>query len=181
MARAVALTGTPGTGKSAAARLLARSLRVVEVADLARSAGFGRGHGRETVVDLAQLVRAAERDRLLDRYDLVVGHLAHLLPVSRTIVLRCHPVELLGRLRRARRGTPSDRHENFVCEATDVVLLEAIGTGRPVTEVDTTGRSVGLVAREVRRQIALRPRALPRTVDWLSDPRVTEHLLDRAR
>jgi len=108
----------------------------------------------------------------------VVGHLAHLLPIRDTIVLRCHPRELARRLARARRGTPREKNENLVAEATDVILLEAIGRGRRIWEVDTTGRSVDSVARDVRRRIRRRGPPSYGKVDWLSDRWVSEHLLD---
>jgi adenylate kinase len=111
----------------------------------------------------------------------VVGHLSHLLPIRDAVVLRCHPVELLARLRTARRGSASDRRENVVAETTDVVLLEALRRRRRVWEVDTTGRSVADVAREV--DAIVRDRAGPHhgSVDWLADPLVTDYLLPALR
>ncbi len=172
-----ALTGTPGTGKSTVARLLPRRWRVIEVAELARRLGAARGRGRHVVVDLAALRR--RMGRVHGEYDVLVGHLAHLLPVRGSVVLRCHPRELDRRLRRTRRGPAADRRANVVCEATDLVLLEAIGRGRPVVEVDTTGRTAGSVARQVARLLAhpAGPGARART-DWLADPWVTAHLLE---
>jgi adenylate kinase len=181
MVPAVALTGTPGTGKSSVGDCLRRSLRVLEVSELARQHGAVRGRGRQIEVDLERLSRAVRRLGALDDVDLIVGHLAHLLPVSEAIVLRCHPVELVRRLRRARRGSATDRQANFVCEATDMVLLEALGAGRKVFEIDTTARSVEAVAREVRRRLARDGPARVGSVDWLADPAVTTHLLGRAR
>jgi len=174
---AVALTGTPGTGKSAVARALPASFVTVEVADLARRHGAARGRGRAVVVDMPKLARALRRPGALDGTDLVVGHLAHLLPVAGAIVLRCRPVELVGRLRRARRGSPGDRQANFVCEATDVVLLEALAADRTVVEIDTTGSSVRQVARRVARQLRSGLTPAVGAVDWLADPAVTRQLL----
>jgi adenylate kinase len=101
--------------------------------------------------------------------------------VRDVVVLRCHPVELLARLRTARRGTAADRTENVLAEATDVVLQEALRMRRRVWEVDTTGRSVAEVAREVDRIV--RDRRGPRhgDVDWLADPLVTDYLLPALR
>ncbi len=178
--RPVALTGTPGVGKSAVARRLGRRFRVTEVAELARAVGAARGRGRSVVVDVKALARALGRSGRALPVDVVVGHLAHLLPVREAIVLRCHPLELERRLRRARRGTAAERRENFVCEATDVVLGEAVRRGTPVFEIDTTGRSVAEVAREVARRLERGGRTRRGSVDWLSDPKVTEHLLERA-
>jgi adenylate kinase len=133
------------------------------------------------VIDVPRLRNALARARELSRYDLIVGHLAHLLPVKRVIVLRCHPLELRARLRRARRGTSAERHANLVAEATDVVLVEALAAGRHVTQIDTTGRSTASVAREVLRRWKAPHWSRGTPVDWLSDPSVTEHLLDGSR
>jgi adenylate kinase len=181
MHRPVAITGTPGTGKSTVARQIAGPLRVVELSTLARTVGAAEGRGRNVQVDLRRLARIVEEERTLDAYDVIVGHLSHLLPVSEAIVLRCHPAELLRRLRRARRGSAAERQENVVCEATDLVLAEALATGRPVYEVDTTGRTSASVVAVVRRRIRTGGPARWGTVDWLGDPRVTAHLLDRPR
>jgi len=171
--RPVALSGTPGTGKSAVARLLAPGVRSIEVADWALLQGLGRRVGRSVVVDLARLGPPPAS------YDLVVGHLAHLLPVHDVIVLRCRPAALARRLAGARRGTARDRRANVEAEALDVVLVEAVALGRRVWEIDTSRRSVGSVAREVAERLRRGGPARLGTVDWLRDPRLTAHLLDR--
>jgi adenylate kinase len=181
MARAVALTGTPGTGKSTVAALLRPRWAVVEVADLARDRDAARPSREGIEVDLPRLRRRLTGRAAFEGVDVVVGHLSHLLPLRDVVVLRCHPTELARRLRRARRGAALDRQENVLAEATDVILLEAIGPGRRVWEVDTTGRSPASVAREVARHLRDRGRSSYGTVDWLADPAVTAHLLDRPR
>lgn len=173
-----ALTGVPGTGKSRTGRLLAHEFRVREVGTLAEEWGFARRTRGGLTVDVAAVVRRFRRDP--PDLDVVVGHLAHLLPVQDVIVLRCCPLELVRRLRRARRGTPHDRAENFRAEALDLVLVEALRPGRRVWEIDTTDRSPTEVARAVRRTMERRPVVRRGKVDWLADPRVTAHLLDGA-
>jgi adenylate kinase len=177
----VALTGTPGVGKSAVAAALRGEFRSVEVGELAGRLGAGRRAGRGWEVDLSRLRTALRRSGAFDGVDLVVGHLAHLLPVRRAIVLRCHPRELERRLARAHRGRAADRRANYVSEALDLVLAEALDGGVPVREIDTTGRRVPSVARDVRRALRERGPGRPgRHVDWLADPTVTAHLLETA-
>lgn len=176
----VALTGTPGTGKSAVSRRLAPAWRVVEVADLARRTGTARKVRGGVEVDLSRLARALRAPDALAGVDVVVGHLAHLLPVREAIVLRCHPRELGRRLARARRGSRADRDANVVCEALDLVSFEASLRTLPVFEVDTTGKRVADVAREVDRRLRRGGRPRRGAVDWLADRSVTAHLLDRA-
>jgi adenylate kinase len=179
--RTVALTGTPGTGKSAVAAALRPRLRSIEVADLARQLGAGRSLPNGVEVDLPRLRRRLRSPGVLRGIDLVVGHLAHLLPVRDVVILRCRPEELERRLRRARRGSPLDRRANGTAEAVDAILLEALGPGRRIWEVDTTGRSVVSVAREVARRVRRRGRSSYGRIDWLAEPAVTAHLLDRPR
>jgi len=112
------------------------------------------------------------------RTALLIGHLAHLLPVRDVVVLRCHPRELRRRLRH--RGALSGAlRANLASEAIGVILFEAAKNrqrGR-LWEVDTTGRSPSSVARLVDRLLRTRPASRFGHVDWLSDPRVTEQLL----
>ncbi|MGC2359257.1 MAG: AAA family ATPase [Thermoplasmata archaeon] len=181
MDRPVALSGTPGTGKSAVATALRPRWTSIEVADLAVAVRAGRRVAPAVEVDLRRLRRRLSDRTVLAGVDLVVGHLAHLLPLREVVLLRCHPTELGLRLARARRGSPSDRRENSTAEATDVLLVEALRAGRTVWEVDTTGRTVAGVAREVERRLRDRGPSSYGRIRWLEDSSVTAHLLDPPR
>jgi len=172
----VALTGTPGTGKTTVAGRLPSPWRTVEVAELARQLGTGRRQGRGWEVDLEATSRAWRAARPPPA-DVVVGHLAHLLPLRDVIVLRCHPRELARRLARSRPSSRRDREANLVVEATDAILQEAIGLKRRVWEVDTTGRTPASVASEVAHRLRARGTPSYGSVDWLGDAWVGKHLL----
>jgi adenylate kinase len=174
----VALSGTPGTGKSAVGRRLRPERTVAEVGELALREGVGRSIRGDVEVDLPALARRMGPAGSVPTDVVLVGHLAHLLPVHDVVVLRCRPDVLVRRLRTARRGTETERKENFLAEALDVVLSEAVERGCRVWEVDTTRRSVASVAAEVEGLLVRRPAARFGGVDWLSDRRVAAHLLD---
>lgn len=181
MSSPVALTGTPGVGKSSVAQALQPALRSIEVGDLALRCGAGRRIGEGIEVDVPRLSRCLRRARDRSEFDLWVGHLAHLLPCRDIIVLRCHPAELGRRLAAADRGTPRTRRENATAEALDLVLIEAVRPGHRVWEIDTTARTVEAVAHEVRARFRRRGPPEYGRLAWLNDPSVTEGLLGRGR
>jgi len=133
----VALTGTPGTGKSTIADMIDAGFRVVHVNELIKD-GYDRGIDEERggclIADLPKLakyVRGLNGDVILE------GHTAHLLPVDAIIVLRASPAALRKRL--AGRGWSDAKvRENVEAEALDVILAEAVGAGKKVYEIDTT-------------------------------------------
>jgi adenylate kinase len=174
----VGLTGVPGTGKSASAALLPERIDHVEVAELARRELGAYPTGESIEVDLPRLGRWITEHPSQGRPTVVVGHLAHLLPITSVILLRCHPRELSRRLRKGRAMSEEERRDNVWAEATDVILFEARRRGRRIWEVDTTRRSPAQVARRITDLIDRPPPPTQRFVDWLGEPTVTEHLLD---
>jgi adenylate kinase len=146
----VALTGTPGTGKTSAAAGL--DLPVVALNDVVEREGLwtDRDDDRDSLVaDLDALgdwlaTDAPEGDHVVE------SHLAHLFPADRVVVLRCRPDRLHERL--TERGVDGAKAaENAESEALDVVLSEAVERhGRErVYEVDTTDLTPGETARAV--------------------------------
>ena len=132
------ITGTPGTGKSSAADELARrGYRVVRLMDTVRPYALGRDEGRDTLVIDEE--RWAREFAPVEGF--VEGHLAHLLPCDRVVVLRCRPDRLLARLRSRGYGEEKCR-ENAEAEALDVSLIETLEVREPgqVLEIDSTDR-----------------------------------------
>jgi len=151
----IALTGTPGTGKTSASKILEENnFEVVDLNKLAIEKGFLIGDDKyrnSKIVDIERLnnhVRANYGERNII---FIEGHLSHLLKsVDKVIVLRCHPDELRKRLSRKRWKKEKVR-ENIEAEILDIVLCEAVDI-RPeknIFEIDTTGESTKDVARSV--------------------------------
>jgi adenylate kinase len=148
----VALTGTPGVGKTTVATALAARgsipVHELQTATVAARYASGTDAERETVIaDLSGL-----RGWAAGRSGVIVSHLAHRLEPDRAIVLRCHPEELEDRLTALGRSAASVA-ENCEAEALDLILSEAVaalGSDR-VAEVDTTGRPPAAIADEVER------------------------------
>jgi adenylate kinase len=138
----VALTGTPGVGKTSLAKVAAaKGWRVVDVKAWAREAGCVAGHDELDEADaidveaLAAKVPADDGARVL--YE---GHLSHLLGLDESWVVRCDPAVLRPRLE-ARGYKPAKVEENLEAEALDVILQEALDQDAFVIQRDGTRRS----------------------------------------
>ena len=153
----LALTGTPGTGKTQVGRALERSgFRVVWLNEEAARAGavVGRDARRGALeVDVRRLDRWVSKNLAgVESPVILEGHLSHHLGVDRAVVLRCAPRVLARRLRR--RGWSERKvRENTCAEALGVIVTEAVGRlGRArVFELDTCGASARERAGRVAR------------------------------
>jgi adenylate kinase len=150
----VAVTGTPGTGKTTATTITTTPLSTVHLNSVVHEHGLTTGHDEQrgsAVVDLDALVSWLD-----GREDILVeSHLAHHVPADRIVVLRCHPAELSERLRR-RGESPETVAENAESEALDIVLTETVDRhGRTdIYEIDTTDRDPESVAADIEAVVA---------------------------
>jgi adenylate kinase len=157
-----ALTGVPGTGKTAIADALATRILVLRLGDVAREAGLltERDEARSGtfVVDLDALAEAVARRA--PATCLLEGHYAHEMDVDAVVLLRCDPRALVERLRARRGWSEAKVRENVEAEALDVLAAEVLNTGLPAREVDTTRLSVEEAARAVWDIVEAGPEAL---------------------
>lgn len=150
----VALTGTPGTGKTAVAEVLEkRGYEVIDLNKLIFENKWDLGFDEEyesTVADLKKLnayISEYPDDPELHFFE---GHLSHLLDLDTAIVLRTHPDVLEKRLR-SREYPPMKIRENVEAEALAVITTEALGRLNTVYELDTTELSIDEAADAVVR------------------------------
>ncbi|MEM5804422.1 MAG: adenylate kinase family protein [Candidatus Aenigmatarchaeota archaeon] len=163
----IAVTGTPGTGKTVAARLLARRLGC-ELLELNREivkrkmySSYDRKR-RTFVADMAK-VRAFVRQYAKGRACLIVdSHLSHDLKADKVIVLRCRPDVLAKRLKA--RGWPVAKvRENVEAEMFGVISEEARGY-----EIDTTRLTPRRAAAEMERVLKTKGKGYKR-IDWVEE------------
>lgn len=148
----IALTGTPGTGKTSVAEELSEKFNVVNLTDFIKDRGLGEQSEKEFEVDVDAMVERLEEELEGSEDVLVEGHLAHHFPAEFCVVLRCRPDELRERLKQ-RDYKHSKIEENVESEALDVVLQEAVGEQENVIEIDTTEREVSRVGEEIEKRI----------------------------
>ncbi|WP_306058271.1 adenylate kinase family protein [Natronococcus wangiae] len=157
----VAVTGTPGTGKTTATELL--EPRLADRDDALEVVHLNEVLDEEelyTEIDADRESKIADLDALAawldDREDAVIeSHLAHHFDADRVAVLRCQPVTLEQRL--LERGeTRAKATENAESEALDVILAEAVEEHglESVYEIDTTDLAPEGVADELEAVVA---------------------------
>lgn len=158
------ITGTPGTGKSLVGTELAR--RGHTVVHLTNTVGlYVIGDDEERDARIIDVDRWAAEFVPVDGF--VEGHIAHLLPCDRIVVLRCRPDELKKRLSQ-RKYQQKKIQENADAEALDVCLIETVEEFEPsqILEVDTTGRTAASCADQIERFVKGEIPAGFGTLDW---------------
>lgn len=168
----VAITGTPGTGKSSISGELKRmGHAVVDVAELIRNLEI------RTVYDTGYDSHEVDTDMLGRRIgehlstagrELVFlsGHLSHFAPCAIGVVLRTEPHVLYSRL--SERGWNEQKVlENVRAEILDVILVEAAERINDVFELDTTRMKADEAAAKVLEAVRRRPKSMrPGRIDW---------------
>ncbi|MEF8882410.1 MAG: adenylate kinase family protein [Halapricum sp.] len=163
----IAVTGTPGTGKTTAVEHLDTDFEVIHLNDVIRERDFTTGRDDERDSMIADLDAVAEW--LDDHKDAIIeSHLAHEFDADRVVVLRCDPEEIERRL--IERGeSPESARENAESEALDVVLGHAVENHGEdsVYEIQTTDRTPAEVAAEIEAVIAGEREPSAGTVDYM--------------
>ena len=151
----VALTGTPGTGKSAVATVLQhKGYTVIRLSDLFNAAGCVSGVERKRktrLVDIRKLNGYINKTYVSDDLMFFEGHIAHLLAsMEKVVLLRCHPRVLRDRLAR-KKWSVRKIQENIDAETIDVILCEAAAryAKDDIFEIDTTKKTVEEVAGSI--------------------------------
>ena len=152
----IAVTGTPGTGKTTATELLESRFESDDAGaasddstpdfDVVHLNRILEDEGLYTEVDADRESKVADLDALAEwlegRDDVVIeSHLAHHFDADRVAVLRCAPATLEERLRE-RSENEAKATENAESEALDVILSEAAEEHglESIYEIDTTDR-----------------------------------------
>ena len=175
----IAITGTPGVGKSTVSKLLIKRLN-----ELDENQNFECINITDAVKENELYI---EKDEFMDSYvvdfqklndyinkctnkskNLIIdGHISHLLDVDYIIVLRCSP-ELISKRLEERNYSKNKVKENVEAEILDVCLVEALENSDNVYEIDTTDRTVESIVDEIIDALNHK-KTKTGAVNWLND------------
>ena len=165
----VAITGTPGVGKSTVSSLLRKEYTVIDIHSYAEEHGLFESFDEEAGsydVDVEKLNDSIMSEEL-DGTVFLDGHLSHFVDCDRIIVLRCEPHIIYDRLKQ--RGYDEKKIlENVQTEVLDVILSESVDSGIDTYEIDCTE----LTPEQVVSKIGIImngediPDVTPGHVDW---------------
>jgi adenylate kinase len=154
----VALTGTPGTGKTSVSKFLSDTYFVIDLNKLATEKNFiiGIDNDRDSkIIDIERLDDYINMSYKNNSIFIVDGHLSHLLKsVDKVIILRCDPNILIKRL--SKKGWNKDKiKENIEAEILDIILCETVDihSDKNIFEIDTTKKSIHDVAYLIKEII----------------------------
>jgi len=186
LAGVVLVTGTPGTGKTTIARLLAETLgciyesssRLAHKLGVAKPDPTGRitsvldEAGARAIIDhLQKLKGCVVLESVTPRLLLDEGLEEDTILV---VLLRAHPRILCQRLESRRGEWPEDKIlENCAAEALNVIAEELLDIDHSVIEVDTTSRTPQAALEDLLAKVEAWDTGV--RIDWLSiDPELVE-------
>ena len=169
----IALTGTPGTGKSTVARLLSASgYSIISVEELAAAAGAldeidKTDNARPVDIELLLSYLNKSWKSLPQEPVIIDGHLSHHLPTDAVVVLRCEPEILRSRLEQR------DYSEKKIIGNVEWEILGGAWNEKennsPWMEFNTTKNSVEEVVDDIIKWISdgFKPMSPEGVIDWV--------------
>jgi adenylate kinase len=152
----VALSGTPGTGKTSVATMLEKQgYSIVHLHTLAKEkhciAGMDKKRHSQ-LIDIGKLDTVIKKNYKTPSLVFFEGHVSHLLKtMDKIVILRCHPKQLQERLSE-KKWSERKIKENVDAETLDVILCEAVElhSAKNIFEIDTTDKTIKEVTETIK-------------------------------
>lgn len=137
----IAITGTPGTGKTKTAKILASLLdaKLISINQLIENGKLKYTYDKKRKTKettTIQLKKAVSQEIEKGKVNILEGHLSHLVKADYIFIFRTNPKELEKRFKK-RAWAKSKIRENVIAEFIDEITIEA-GIRKNVFEIDTS-------------------------------------------
>ena len=149
----IAITGTPGTGKTSVAEKLSSftGFELVKLNELAEKNDLYSGYDEKRkckIVDLEAIKKAILKKKESGKNLIIESHYAQDIPSDMAVVLRANPEEIRKR-GREKGWTRSKTEENVEAEIMEQCKIESLESGRTTYEADTTGKTPQETAEKI--------------------------------
>jgi len=166
----IAITGTPGIGKSTLAKRLAKSLNydLIDLNEIVKKQKLYTKYDRSLktyVIEISDFKKYMNKYLKNKKNVILDSHLSHFIKVSMVIVLRCEPSELKKRLRKKRWSTKKVQ-TNVEAELMNIIANEAYSYNKKVFEIDTTGLNEEKTEKNILKIIKSRKKQ--KKIDWMN-------------
>ncbi|MCQ2056087.1 MAG: adenylate kinase family protein [archaeon] len=167
----IAITGTPGVGKSTVANLLSTKYKVIDINSYAKRNGLLEEFDVELGsynVDTNKLNDSLKYKTKSREVVFLDGHLSHFVNCDIIIVLRCDPNTIYKRLKQ--RGYSLRKiQDNIQSEILDIILSESVSSGTITSEINCTNLTPPETARIIEKAIKNPSLFPPGSVDWSNE------------
>jgi adenylate kinase len=163
----IALSGTPGCGKTSVSKRLAKKLdfKLLTLNYFIKREKLYSGYDKKRKTYIADLKKIQKFvDKKIKNNYIIDSHMSHLLKVDKVIVLRCEPEELKKRLKR--KGWSKKKIlENIEAELIGIISSEARKKHKKVYDIDTTNKSINLIINKIIKLLKIKGN---KPIDWLT-------------
>lgn len=149
----ISISGSVGTGKTTVSKLLGKklNLKVIDLNQFAKDNNLISGYDKKRDVDIIDVKKIDQKIQKLDNV-IIESHYAHDIRSDLNIILRTNPTELRKRLEK--RGWKKDKiEENVLTEIMEIILSEALESGKKTIIIDTTNKNPEQVVEEIEKKL----------------------------
>jgi adenylate kinase len=181
----IALTGTPGTGKTSVANELHKIMgcHLISLTELLEDGKISAVYDKKRstwVVNGRNLRKAVSKEIVKGKTNLVDGHLSYMIKSDYVVVLRCRP-DILKKRMEKKKWLKAKISENIHAEIIDVVTIETLLLNRKnrIIEIDTSKKTPKALAKMIDNILnnhRLQNRYRPGHIDWTR--RYSKYLCD---
>ncbi len=165
----IAITGTPCTGKTTIAKIIAKELgyKYISLNELAKRSKAVEGYDKimqsniVNVKKMKKVIKKLKGDYILD------GHFSHDFDVDLIIVLRCRPDILLQRLKKKYPKNKEKVKENYDAELLGVITSEVLQSKKRFFEVDVSNKKKSEIIDEIKKK--LKKLGKEKIIDWIEE------------